>query len=74
MMYSAGFTWSIFATGPSPGKIKGRGGLKAVLQQRELRGLGVCVRAAFALSLRCCGFFYLRVLAFVGPWFQVSFL
>ena len=48
---------------------EGRDGLQAVLQQRELRGLSVCVHAAAAM-LRI---FPLRVLALVSPSFQVSF-
>jgi len=48
---------------------KGRGGLKAVPQQRELRGLSARVRAVAEL-LRV---FSLRVLALVSPSLQVSF-
>jgi len=46
------------------------GELKAVLQRRELRGLGVRVRTVAAL-LRV---FSLRILALFSPSFQVSFL
>ena len=44
--------------------------VQTVLQQRELRGMGVRARAVAAL-LRV---FSLRVLALAGPSFQVSFL
>ena len=45
-----------------------------MLRQCELRGMSVRVRAVAVLSLRCCVFFSLRVLALVSPSFQVSFL